>query len=197
MLSERLASSSLAMRLEYLVAGTVAELLVGLGEAVDIDHGHAQSGMIGYAGPPEVQVGFDAGPVEAAGERVAAIGISGRPAFLLGHLGLCLFQGIAEQIVGIQQTVGASHDLPAAAGQVGFIVEIGDLLAGGLDLDVLHLSGDDKLVVDALPLTFIPCEVGQPVLRRFARLDIVAGRGLDVGQHRFDRAQIGQRGTLT
>ena len=151
MLSDAVGLQQLGNRLEDPVAGAIAELLVGLRQAVDVDHGHAQAGVIGHARPPGVQIGLDAGPIHATGKRVAAIGFFGRAAFLLGHFGQGLFQGVAEHVVGIQQAVRAADDLLAAAGQVAFVVEIGDFLAGGLDLGVLHLRGDAKLVVDAFP----------------------------------------------
>ena len=90
----------------------------------------------------------------------------------------------------------AADDLLAAAGQVAFVVEVGDLLARGVDLGVLHLRGDVKLVVDPLPHAFVVRQAVQPLLGRLARLDIVPRRTLDAAEHGFDRAHVGRHGAL-
>ena len=157
--------------------------------------------MIGHAeNPPGVQVGLDPGPIQAAGERIAAVGFFRRPAFLLSSANRRRFCNAAhaEEVVQIQEPMGAfPDDFLAAVGQIAFVIEVGDFLARRLDLGVLHLRGNDQLVVDGFPFALPAGEIGELLLRRFAALDVIPSGGLDVAQYRFDSAQIGRRGALT
>ncbi len=186
----------LADGLQDLVAGAIAESRVGLRQSIDVDHGHAQAAVVGDAGPPRAEIGLDAGPIQAAGQGIAAVRRLRRAVLLPGHVCQGLCQPVAEHVRGMQQAVRTAQKLPSAAGQVAFVVECGDLPAGRLDLGILHLTGNVKLVSDAFPALVAAREVGQPMLGRFARLDEVAGRVLNAAQHGFNLAQVGRHGGL-